>query len=389
MESILFAYPWDLLDAGLDRALSEIRELGQQRGISVAVSYHHGRFLRPHIRPAVRFAEGSRVYFKPDLSRYGEIKPMVATLAQDRDPLAEILPVADRAGLAVHAWTVCLHNTSLGTLRPDLAVQNALGDPLSHGLCPSNPAVREYLLALTGDLAGRGLREIELEAVRFMGFPHGHHHEKTGVPLDPWHEFLMALCFCPACRERAARDGIDAERVRRMAASELEAHFDQDLPPGDAPAADIALTRALVDGDFVGYLRSRIETVTSLVAGIREAVRPVQLSAYVGGVPGGGWAEGLVVERLLAGGLLDTLLVGMYGLGPQQAGSAFRAAERAAAGRAGVGGMLSGIAPNVASSHEIVPTVRALMDLGVPRINLYNYGLMRRPTLAAIGEALA
>ncbi|MBM4436854.1 MAG: hypothetical protein FJ029_06390, partial [Actinobacteria bacterium] len=215
MRSIMWAYPWDLLGEGLETALGTIKDTARQTGISVAVSYHHGRFLNPQgERPALRFAEGSRVYFQPNLRLYGEIRPNVATLAQTRDPLAETVRAAERAGLAVHAWTVVLHNTSLGTQRPDLCLQTPFGDPLIHSVCPANPSVRAYAQALAHDLAhGRGLAEIELEAVNYLGFGHGYHHEKTGVPLDGWHAFLLGLCFCPHCRAAAKAAGADAARV--------------------------------------------------------------------------------------------------------------------------------------------------------------------------------
>ena len=40
-----------------------------------------------------------------------------------------------------------------------------------------------------------------------MGFAHEYHHEKDGVGLTPEDDFLLSLCFCPACLARAAEAG--------------------------------------------------------------------------------------------------------------------------------------------------------------------------------------
>ncbi|MBM4436505.1 MAG: hypothetical protein FJ029_04565 [Actinobacteria bacterium] len=147
-----------------------------------------------------------------------------------------------------------------------------------------------------------------------------------------------------------------------------------------------------MDADFAGYLRSRVQTVVSLVRALRQAAQPVPVSAYLGSGPAGtdgGWASGLVAEALVAAEALDTALVGMYGFSPPEARRAYATARATVQDRAEVGAMLSGIAPDVTTSEEIVGTVRALAEMGLGRVNIYNYGLMRRPVLAALGRALA
>ena len=54
-----------------------------------------------------------------------------------------------------------------------------------------------------------------------------------------------------------------------------------------------------------------------------------------------------------------------------------------------MGAPLNRIAPHVDAGHGIARTVCTLMDLDVTRVNIYNYGRMRRPALAAVGQSLA
>jgi hypothetical protein len=49
MYKAIYTYPWDLADEGLDEALARIRATGVNT-ITLAASYHAGKFLRPHGR---------------------------------------------------------------------------------------------------------------------------------------------------------------------------------------------------------------------------------------------------------------------------------------------------------------------------------------------------
>jgi hypothetical protein len=65
----------------------------------------------------------------------------------------------ERRGMQMHAWTVFLHNSTLAGRYPDCAVRNVFGDAYVTDLCPANPEVRRYAVALAGDeiSPGRGL----------------------------------------------------------------------------------------------------------------------------------------------------------------------------------------------------------------------------------------
>ena len=72
----IYTYAWDIAEAGVAAAVDEFRTLGLDT-VTIAGSYHAGKFLRPHgISGKVYFPEDGTVYFNADQSRYGAIKPV-------------------------------------------------------------------------------------------------------------------------------------------------------------------------------------------------------------------------------------------------------------------------------------------------------------------------
>jgi hypothetical protein len=130
----LYVYPWDLADEGVVEVIGEVRAVGIDT-ITIAGSYHAGRFLRPHgLSGRVFFPEDGTVYFKADPSRYGGITPVLNSLVRKRDIFRE---ATDNAQVAANAWLVLLHNTRLGEQYPQATVRNAFGDRYVDSLCPA------------------------------------------------------------------------------------------------------------------------------------------------------------------------------------------------------------------------------------------------------------
>ena len=70
MEASMWAYPWDLEDCGIDRALDEMRESGLT-GVSMITSYHAGRFLCVRSpKRKVYYPEDGTIYYPTDMSRF-------------------------------------------------------------------------------------------------------------------------------------------------------------------------------------------------------------------------------------------------------------------------------------------------------------------------------
>src|SRR4051794_11207816 len=85
----IYTYAWDLAEAGVAEAVEQFRALGLDT-VTMAGSYHAGKFLRPHGRQKVYFPEDGTVYFKADAKRYGAIKPVANTMLGERDVLREL-----------------------------------------------------------------------------------------------------------------------------------------------------------------------------------------------------------------------------------------------------------------------------------------------------------
>jgi hypothetical protein len=207
MQFSMWTYPWDVQDLSADRVAGELRDIGCTT-ISLATAYHAGRFLQP--RSPVRksyYPEDGTVYFQPRPAFWANqrIQPVVAEAVRaGGDVLADLIRRRDAGGLHVSCWTVCLHNSRLGLLHPEAVTRNAFGDPSVFNLCPSHPHARAYVTTLVRDVSTHYRPDvIELESPCFMGFAHGFHHEKDGVGLTPEDDFLLSLCFCPACLARA------------------------------------------------------------------------------------------------------------------------------------------------------------------------------------------
>src|SRR5579871_6181394 len=174
----LYAYPWDLPGSGkvdIGRLCAELDELGVH-GLTLAASYHAGKFISPRGDGRVTFPEDGAIYFSPRADRYGVLKPYVSQVVDRRgDPFAEL---ARDGRIPVDAWLVLNHNYRLGTEHPECTVQNLWGDRYPYSLCPSHPETRQYAHALCLDVAEQGLaRALSIESPGFMVYAHGFHHE--------------------------------------------------------------------------------------------------------------------------------------------------------------------------------------------------------------------
>ncbi len=383
----IFTYPWDLADEGHDLALGRIAEAGFT-AVNLACAYHAGKFLLPHNpRRRVHFAEDGAVYFRPDLTRYGRIQPRVSSLVTDHwDPLTGLDQDRRAHGLDLVAWVVCAHNTLVGEAYPDCAVRNAFGDPYPHSLSPAHPDVRAYLVALLTDIVSRAeISAVELESPGYMEFLHGYHHEIIGVPLDAAQQRLLGLSFTPGELERARTAGIDGEDLRRRVAAALSAAWASE-PPRPGEETPSGLGEMLDSPELAAYETLRRDIVADLVEELRDAVHAVSPGTEVRLFAALGPAEGAEVrdKRLL--GLADGMLAG-YAQSDEDAGR--RTGElRWLIDPKPVYGMVRAIAPDAVQPSQIEPRVAAWRAAGVAGIDIYNYGLMTLPMLAAVGAAL-
>ena len=407
MQASIFAFATDLHDEGFDVVLDNVQGRAGLQGVSLACAYHHARDVFPHnpVRK-VRFLEGGTVFFRPDERRYdaSRIKPQVSRLAQEVDVLAELLRQAERRGLAVRAWTVFLHNTTLGTRYPDCTVHNAFGDPYLTYLCPANPDVRAFVRALSGDLASRGVAAILAESLSYQPFDHGYHHERAFIPLSQVDRFLLGLCFCEHCLAAVGHRGVDGRRVQAFVRGELErvlAGEPHGLPAGELSRDAVA---ALADDELGRFLDARQEAVTSLVAEATEAAEHESSTrftmmdmsgaakGYATGQPQGAaaaadaWKDGLDLAAISR--VCHALGSIGYARDPERLRFDLAAYREVAGPDRELSVAMRPMPPDCDSAENLAAKLAVAREQGVTWVDFYHYGFMRLSALDLIREGL-
>ncbi|MGK5696089.1 hypothetical protein ACSNOJ_24905 [Streptomyces sp. URMC 128] len=239
MKASAFVYPWDV--NGDPEAPARIAALGVEQ-VTLAAAYHSTRALTPrHPRHRIVTAGHAAVLY-PAGDRWDgrELRPYPAGDWAPGDAFGEAAAALTGAGLEVHTWVVLAHNSRLGAEHPDTSVVNAYGDRYPWAPCIAQPATRAYLTDLAAEAAVRpGARGTELESLGWYGLQHLHAHDKTGgVGLGDAGQYLMALCFCPSCREGYGRHGLDADELAAAVRTALEPVW-QGVTPSDGGWAGV------------------------------------------------------------------------------------------------------------------------------------------------------
>ena len=128
-DATMWTYPWDLRDEGYDAVLYKLREEVKLDAINLASAYHTFDMLRPHL-PANNTLEVSQaaIYFEPQESLYGAIKPHVSPLMQNENWWGEAAKAASSAGINLNSWTVFFHNSYQAQSHPECAEVRSTGD---------------------------------------------------------------------------------------------------------------------------------------------------------------------------------------------------------------------------------------------------------------------
>jgi hypothetical protein len=376
MRFAIWAYPWDVLDLGIDQAVADVRDRAGLNSINLATSYHAGRFFQPRSpRRKSYFPEDGTIYFQPDARLWADrvLVPKVADLVAERgDVLRTLIEQRDRTGLSIACWTVCLHNTRLGLLHPGACTRNAFGDPYYYSLCPSHPDVRAYATTLVRDLTRTYKPDIvQLESPGFMGYNHGYHHEKDGVGLTPEDDFLLSLCFCDACVRRAALAKVDAMAAQRTVRAWIEESAARAVPsPRWLEFAQRGPGVFRAHPEVEAYVLWRFEPVTSLVAEIKATADPASRIDVIDD----GWRSGCDLAALAT--ICDGVLFCAYDRAPAAVGADVAAVRRMlpAQCRLGVGMRL--FYPEMKDAKDIVERTRAAIEAGATEMHYYNYGLV-------------
>jgi hypothetical protein len=383
----IYTYAWDLAEAGVAGAVAEFRGLGLDT-VTIAGSYHAGKFLRPHGRAGkVYFPEDGTTYFKTDPSRYGAIKPAGNSQLATTDVMRELC-----AGpMKVNAWTVLLHNTLLGMRHPEATAANAFGDRYVYSLCPSHPEARAYAIGLARDVTeSYPVSGISMESPGFAPYAHGYHHEFALNQPNRWLDAQLGLCFCDHCLAGASKAGIGARALKARVAQDISDYLasDIDFPADMAEAFWLADTRS--DGELKAFLDWRCGVVTSLVAEIRHSVRKDASVAVIPSVArptGGAWYEGSDLAALAkAAGVIEACF---YEPSAARVKADLFDVRRRLGKDAALRGILRPAWPDLGSKTELLAAAAALRQGGVSGIAFYNWGHLREANVRWIADAVA
>lgn len=382
MQSAIWAYPWDLLDEGVESAAERLSAIGIDE-INLATNYHSVQPFLPHNPERRTFFAHASSYFQPNESHYGRLLPVPNEEMGEDDWLATIADRLAATEISLNSWTIGCHNSRLGMKKPELTLESPYGDSLAFGLCPSQPAVREYLTGLVSDLSNRAsFSRIELETFDFFyGTGFGWHHDKYHVKLGTLGQFLFGLCFCDECRNHATQCGVDVDQARASAKAGIDAIIHRELPPDASAAGWFQTHSALAD-----YVDARTETLTEVYADLRSAAGNSKLGRYAGFFEvEDAWMHGADLEALST--QLDYHTVIAYESTREDVVQRVRAADRLTPDVPIHAGVLPGH-PEVYDPGTLTNIVDGLASAGVERVSFYNYGVLPEQNLDWIGQAL-
>lgn len=390
MHLSMWTYPWDIQDQGIAGTLGDLRDRAGLNTVSLATSYHAGRFLQPRspVQKAY-FPEDGTVYFTPDEHLWTDklIRPLKAQNVTVRgDMLRALVDERDKGGMKVSCWTVCLHNTRLGMLHPNHVTRNAFGNPNYYNLCPSSPEARDYVVTLVKDVTTRYKPDmLELESPNFMGFAHEFHHEKDGVGMNAEDDFLLSLCFCDHCMARGGKAGVPMDEAKRTVAGFIAELCEREIPETqfpDFPAAGIDAFKPWPA--LHAMLQWRTEPVTSLIEEIKANADPATRivltdlkDAWLGGV-----------DLDAVGKVCDGAILCCYFMSPEETAAVMTAGRAALGPDKYLGAGFRVFYPEARSGDELAARAKAAVDAGADGINFYNYGLIPAKRLDWVRQAV-
>ncbi|MCC7184141.1 MAG: hypothetical protein IT509_11295 [Rhodocyclaceae bacterium] len=391
----LFAYPWDVIDEGVDAVLAAVQRAGLNT-LYLATWYHSGMFFLPHNpRRRTYFPQPGALYFTPgEWHAAHPLPPPVSDLTDDWPRFwRDIKTRADAAGVSLAAWMPVLHNSGIGATHRRVAVENPWGDRITHTICPANADVRDLVLNVVRDVARSGIFDrILLESVEYLGLRHGHHHEVIGVHLDPDTDLLASLCFCPACLSRLEAEKVDGERVRKSV---------RDIVDGaltGAPRQPMGWRELeAVDGGRLGmYLRVRDRIVSSLLVEaaqeIRDASPAIVIAAldfgplYALGPNGRRWQNGNDLDIILPA--IDEIHPTYYFTDPAILAERIETYERVVAGAVPQIPAIRAIMPQTSDSAALAAQLAPVAAIA-SGYTFYNYSFMPLASLDWIASGLA
>ncbi len=208
-------YAWDLHDEGIEKILDNLQQMAAVNSVYLIALMHYEK--RPLTSPVFTHnparktwqAEDSRIYWHPQVKRYGRIQPRLSDFdwLKQTDWLNVLVKAARKRGLKTG---VELSHTVLDADRGkgeflDCVQRDIAGEPRTvwgrgYPICPNSPDARKYVLNLFSDLAAN----YDVDYLQTCTLPF--------IPGGP----QKGGCFCDNCVRAAAEGGFDLKQARAI-----------------------------------------------------------------------------------------------------------------------------------------------------------------------------
>ena len=195
-------YPWEVHDEGISLILDNMTSMAGINSVYMLAvmhkehrPYQSPEFLHNPVHP-IWEAEDSRVYFQPEMSLYGRVKPVLASSSflYETNLLKLVADSVHARGLKAGA-EVSHTYIPVEVLQKNPALQQRdINNKALDRPCTNNPDVRAYLMALFGDLSKNYSLDF-IQTCMWLFFP--------GNPEQG------GSCFCESCQQEAKAEGFD------------------------------------------------------------------------------------------------------------------------------------------------------------------------------------
>ena len=384
-------FPWDVQSEGAAACLGAITELGCST-VVLSANYHRTRLFRPRTLGYYnRPVDWCDYTPRPSLYEEPALLPPVNPDSRCVAASQEAVTAARAQGLEVITSVIGCHNTTIGLAHPELCIENAFGDRYAFALCPAQPRVRSYLCSLVRDLSRQFRPDaLLLDSFSFLDAVHREHHELMFVSPGAFGKYLLSLCFCPACRDGLAREGVEPEAFRTQVKALVAASVAREPLPRSSEWERDELTALLLEvPEVLAATRARGGAVTELLRQVRQVAREenVALHAQSGLLArpsARAWTEGPGL-RTLAGFIDHIFIQAHFGSAREVVQDLGWAASLLPAARLVMASMAG--EDHIASESDLLQRVQAARSLGAAGVCFYNYGLLSPARLAWIRQA--
>lgn len=374
---------WDLVDEGVDAVLDCVHgELGAGR-VVLPLATGPVTQLRPRVSTGQRiFRTGGGIHFTAEPDRYEatRCKPLVADWLHGRHPADAVARGCRERGMEL--W-VSLATADLGRMvakHPEAAVKNVFGDGSQHRLCLLNADVAELLRVLTLEVAQRFEPDaIVLTGLMILGLDWQAERLDGPPRFGVVGRLLAGLCFCESCRQQGGKADVDMESAARGAADYLS----RELEGG--PATDSSVGEwARSNPPAADWLAFRVKSILSWLTAVRAATRcPVYIQMELD--------DRTTVAKLA--GRVDLPTVEPRILNLSGSVDPPRAREQLAECLTGcdverTGLLLPAFDPTAPDGTRLVQLLTAAAELGVPSVNLFQYGLLPHGRMQEVRQAI-